>query len=401
MLHYKFPVIEHINDVLPHIVDDSAFGVFKKDGYTVIDYNFVSSDTFPTVEDENDICNKMRREARGLIFDDQGKLIARRYHKFFNYGEREELLPGNVDFSKPHVILEKLDGSMVSPVLINDEIKWTTRMGVTFISPQVYDWLMADAERLESYMDFVHECFNFDVTPIFEWCSRKNRVVIDHPVERLVLTGMRENNSGRYYNQNAMSTLAIAYDIDFTKSFPYDANNILDIVRQQEGLEGVVIRFDDGQMLKIKCDWYSRIHKAKSFITSERAVTMAIVDGSIDDVLPMLPDEDKKVVIKFRDKLWDEIDRESFVLFKTAYHMRDIYKTPKDYALGEVIKDHNHLLKALVFLVFNGKIKLYQSEVKLYLIDYIKKSSNHTKNYLEMKELIFPLLDYRFEYEEN
>jgi hypothetical protein len=36
-----------------------------------------------------------------------------RYHKFFNINESREANVANIDFSRPHVILEKLDGSMV------------------------------------------------------------------------------------------------------------------------------------------------------------------------------------------------------------------------------------------------------------------------------------------------
>lgn len=397
MLHYEFPEIYHIDQVLPHIADDKAFGVFKKDGYTVIDYNYISTDTFPDVQDEVDIRNKIRRECRGLIFNEEGKLISRRFHKFFNFGEREELLLANVDLSEPHYILEKLDGSMVSPVLIKDKLEWCTRMGITFISPQVEAWLVNN----EHYKQFVKDSFDHGYTSIFEWCSRQNRVVIDHPVDRLVLTSLRHIETGRYESVEFMKNLADSYNIDVVKTFDYDSINIIDIVRQQEGVEGVVIRFNDGHMLKVKCDWYVSIHKAKSFITSERAVVQAIVDNTIDDVLPLLPKEDKDMVVSFRDKLITEINIRSGEYFGMLTETMRLFWTPKNYALSETAKHHNYLMKGLTFLAYNGKITLSEESIKSFIINNIKKNCNHTKDYLEIKKFIFPKLDYRYEYEEN
>jgi RNA ligase len=75
--------------------------------------------TFPRVISA---CDAIRRECRGLVFDKNGWILARRFHKFFNLNEREETLARNVDFSKPHSVLAKIDGSMISPVIINGEI---------------------------------------------------------------------------------------------------------------------------------------------------------------------------------------------------------------------------------------------------------------------------------------
>jgi hypothetical protein len=76
-LHYEFPIIRHIDDVLPFIKDDRAFIVTKRDWGTVVNYTMAGNNTFPTVTDK---ASAIRRECRGMIFDLNGKLIARRYH---------------------------------------------------------------------------------------------------------------------------------------------------------------------------------------------------------------------------------------------------------------------------------------------------------------------------------
>jgi len=46
-MNYDFPLIQHINDVLPAIKDSPEFIVAQKDGYQVINYVVAPSDTFP------------------------------------------------------------------------------------------------------------------------------------------------------------------------------------------------------------------------------------------------------------------------------------------------------------------------------------------------------------------
>jgi RNA ligase len=130
-LHYNFPIIESINDVLPHIAGRPEFIVAKKDGYQVVNYVMSNSETFNGATPEQ---SAILRECRGLVFGEDGKVLSRRYHKFFNHGERGDQEP---DFCKPHVILEKLDGSMISPIWINGEgFRWTTKMGITDVAMQ-------------------------------------------------------------------------------------------------------------------------------------------------------------------------------------------------------------------------------------------------------------------------
>ena len=108
-MNYVFPHITHINDVLPHIEGRKEFRVMEKEGYTVIHYMVALEETFKW--DENDpIGSAIRRECRGISFDKEGKLICRKYHKFFNVGEKEETQLNKINLYEPHIVLEKLDG---------------------------------------------------------------------------------------------------------------------------------------------------------------------------------------------------------------------------------------------------------------------------------------------------
>ena len=71
-----------------------------------------------------------------------------------------------------------------------------------------------------------------------------------------------------------------------------------------EDAEGWIIRFDDGQMLKVKGDWYVRIHKVKDNLTFEKNVVDLIINEKIDDVKPYMLEEDSRRVEAFETEFW-------------------------------------------------------------------------------------------------
>lgn len=192
-MNYEFPVIKHIDEVLPHVQGREEFVVADRDTFIVINYIMQTSDTFRPITEPGDL---IRRECRGMIFDKAtGKVIGRRYHKFFNIMEREETLLEHINFDKPHVILEKLDGSMITPFITSDGVfRVGTKMGETEIAQQAKEFILA---RPSLHKFCIKTCTE-GYTPIFEWCSLKNRIVVAYPEDKLVLTAIRHMVTGQY-----------------------------------------------------------------------------------------------------------------------------------------------------------------------------------------------------------
>jgi RNA ligase len=194
-MHYQFPVIRNIDDVLPHIEGRDEFVVAERDYGTIINYAVAFEDTFPPIKvaggsarmrAERALTNAMRRECRGLIFYPNGIIMSRSFHKFFNLGEREETLPDRIDLSQPHVVMEKLDGSMIRPVVADGYVRLGTKMGVTEVSMNAETWLTAQSDYNQKML-FLQKMIAENKTPIFEWCSRKNQIVLDYPNDNLIL----------------------------------------------------------------------------------------------------------------------------------------------------------------------------------------------------------------------
>jgi RNA ligase len=311
-MDYQFPRIECLDDVLPAIEGRDEFIVARREWGTVVNYMVSMADTFPEVRttggsarmrEEADRIKAIRRECRGLLFYPNGQIMSRRLHKFFNVNERDETAAHKIDLGQPHVILEKLDGSMITPVITEAGIRWGTKMGITEVSMQAEEFVA----RNPDYAEFADLHIDRGQTPIFEWLSRKQRIVVDYPEDRLVLIAIRDNVTGAYKSYAQMKTYAESYNIDLVKSYPGTTENMEHLIsetRAMEDAEGWIIRFDDGQMLKIKGDWYVRIHKTKDNLLWEKNVVDLLINEKMDDVKPYMLDEDLRRVELFETDFW-------------------------------------------------------------------------------------------------
>jgi RNA ligase len=305
-MDYKFPEIRTINDVLPHIEGRDEFIVAEREGYTVINYAVSMEDTFPPIKvaggsakmrTERALTNAMRRECRGLIFGPDGALMSRPLHKFFNVNEREETQMNKIDLSQPHVLMEKMDGSMIRPVIVNGCLRLATKMGVTEVAIAAEAYLASRADKGE-IMNWLERCVKIGVTPIFEFVAPTNQIVISYAKPDLVLLAIRHNESGNYLGRQNSTPSGLT----LVSEYGSVAGNLADYIaraRLQEGREGDIIRFADGHMLKIKNDWYVRIHKTVDRIRFDRHIVELILHEEIDDVIPMLPQHEADRVRNF------------------------------------------------------------------------------------------------------
>ena len=371
-MNYDFPEIKTIHDVLPHIEGRDEFRVMEKEGYTVIQYMVALEETFKW--DSNDpVGSSVRRECRGLIFDDNGVLISRPYNKFFNAGEKEETQLNRINLYEPHVVLEKLDGSMIRHISTKEGFLLATKAGVTDISEQA-EAFISDKSH---YSTFINKCIQKGTTPIFEWCSRKNRIVIDYPEDQLILTGIRYLNTGEYVPYDIMKRYTESWNIPIVKAIAGDDKDITKIVehiRKWEDLEGVVIRFDSGHMIKIKADDYVLRHRSKDSISQEKNVLQIILDDSVDDLVPLLTPEDAQRLRSFERAFWVGLEDVACDLAELFVTGNTKYPDKKDFAVEFVQKI---LLTKYAPIMYEMKAGKGSQEVLIKMIG--KSLSSQTK----------------------
>lgn len=289
--------IEHISEVLPHIEGRKEFYVAERDGYTVIDYAITTKDSFD---------DPVRRECRGIKFKPDGSVLARPFHKFFNIGERESTQPHLVDFSKPHRIMDKLDGSLIHGCLLGDDVVFMTRWG-------------RSSQALESERLFLRPILStalwltlrHGITPIFEYTGPKNRHIIEYEKPELTLLAGRHAAEGTYLSYEECAKWAANVGLPIVPQVDTaweGAMAFLSFVRALHGKEGYVLWFDpehedepERRLLKCKGDDYVLKHKTKEAIQLEKNVLALILQNGVDDVLPLLSKEDKDAIERYKD----------------------------------------------------------------------------------------------------
>lgn len=315
-----FPVIKHIDDVLPHIADKPEIARIERDGYTVLDYIYAGENTFD---------NPFARECRGLKFDSNGDLIGRPFHKFFNLNEKEETKFENQDWTEPFTLHNKWDGSMIHPALVNGELVFMTRKGVTDVALQAM-------KECEYYADEMINFIKLGFTPIYEFISPNNKIVIHYDKPRLVRLNLRHRETGEYVTNFA------------EKSGPMDnycsgrIEDILDSIKNAKDLEGTVIQFHHSKrFIKFKADDYVALHRVLDETAHEKRVLALIMDDKLDDVIPLIAPARAEHLKAYANTVNVELNR--MAMFLEFYVNSCKTFSQKDFALevqSHLVKEH-------------------------------------------------------------
>ncbi len=284
-------------------LDANIFIQAERGPFTIFNYLIQFPGAFPdfTGDPVRDREVGIIRECRGLTFyTETGEIAARKFHKFFNLGQREETMIHVLDFSRAHVIMDKLDGSMITPALYNDVVEWHTKMGATDVAKPV----LAHVASRPEYEEFARHAHMIGWTPMFEWCTRQQRIVIDYPVDQLVLTHMRNNQTGAYATREVVNHFGETLGIPTVKVYENtisDINEFVEHTRGLKNLEGYVVHFDGDMLIKLKADEYCMLHNTKEKLNFEKNVIAMVFDEGFDDMLPQLDEGDRIAVSRFLD----------------------------------------------------------------------------------------------------
>lgn len=329
-----FP-IRHIDDVLPFVRDRKDFVVADKGDYTVIDYVFAGEDTFD---------HPARIECRGIKFAPDGIVLARPLHKFMNIGQTPDTQPDKIDFNQPHVIMDKLDGSMIHPALVNGDVVFMTRMGRTDVARK--------AERhLPEVEGFCRGLLLGGATPIFEWTAPENRIVVRYEESALTLLAVRNNVDGTYWPRDVLAgtgvPLVARHDPQYNS-----ASDFLAYARAIQGAEGFVVKFDGGLWVKAKGEDYVLKHRAKDSILQEKNLLALVLNGGLDDVLPLLDDADAKAARTYSEDVECGIAVTANWLWERVANTEDM--TQKDFAMN-VVPSLDPVFRPAAFQVRSGQ----------------------------------------------
>ncbi len=370
-MHYTFPQIRTMADVLPAIEGRPEFIVAERDFGFVINYLVAMPDTFK-MEGPDDVMGAIRRECRGLIFDTEGNIMSRPYHKFFNVNEKEETQSHRLDLTRAHTVMDKLDGSMIRPVRMHGMVRLATKMGVTDIAIDAEQLL--DVDQYNWLEDMMVDGF----TPIFEYIAPTNKIVVEYAEAKLILTGVRETVSGEY---RSLRQWDAPFEIVRTDSNVHDFDAYLAFKRGETNREGDIIRFADGHMIKIKNDWYCTIHKTKDIVRVDRNIIELVLGETIDDVRGMLDPSDLARVDDVEAGFWAAFENAEGRLEGLEMLARTIYGADKKRIALEMVP--NLINKAdggFIFKLIDGHA------IRDLLLDHCKKNIGSTPKYDALME---------------
>ncbi|KAL9647367.1 hypothetical protein ABK040_011731 [Willaertia magna] len=297
----SYPVITNYQDVYESIKGRTEFVIQEEDDFIFIKYRGIKNSTFPNWRKEKDKVERrklqLRRECRGIVFDaNTGKLICRKFHKFFNINERPETNIEKINWRRPFHLVEKLDGSLVSPILLRDNksIRFISMLGFTDLGEKADNFVFNNMPNKQKFLEFCRFCIDKHYTALFEFTTPQQRIVLYYPTETLTLLAIRKNATGEYFTMHGMIDFLKENNfygdfpvVNFT-SYPEGCDHpymLLKEIYAKKGIEGYVIRFDDGDFYKVKTKYYTSFHGVSGGDQSvkEKQVLRAILNNTMDD----------------------------------------------------------------------------------------------------------------------
>ena len=274
-----FKEIGHLKDIQPFVADKKEIRfTTQPNGVTLGCYAFMDSTTFDSPE---------ALECRGIAFGANGQVVSRPLHKFFNVGEKEWLAPDKL-LTRDDIaaIFEKLDGSMIATAWLDGQLLWRSKKA--FNSDVVKLAIVyLDRPENECIKTFSGEVAARGMTAIFELTHPDARIVVAQDFPAMRLLHVRDNLTGQYVMLDpfhGIHDLIVDHDVPLVERHDgMTLSQALESLPSMEGREGYVIQFKNGDMVKIKCPWYLRLHRSITFLR-ERDIAQLAINEELDDV---------------------------------------------------------------------------------------------------------------------
>ena len=333
------------------------------------------------------------RECRGIVFSTStASVVSRPLHKFFNVNEREETRVENINWSKVARVMDKRDGSLIHTVKMDPRES-------PFSSKEVRDGMPLDQEHLSwgahasnfdvkskktfssdvanmsrewlkqnvNYMRFCERVVSMDCTAIFEWTAPDARIVLHYVNPELQLLHIRHNETGEYFSSAEIAELAKSYGVTcvdevrefFNADGSFNARAMMDAAKTREGVEGWVVQFESGDMVKVKTDFYLKRHRAMTFLR-ERDIAELVLDEGLDDLKSLLVGEgvDISQILKIEQEVINDINQVSSWVDKVI--SEDGKMERKDFALKYMASHNEFGWFGLLMCKYSGKEPNYK-----------------------------------------
>ena len=296
----------------------------------------------PRVQYE-ELWDEITLQCRGLVTDDKGKIIARPFRKFFNLEE------GKYTPTETFEVYAKMDGSLGIVFWYKDE--WHIATRGSFVSDQA----IKGKEMLDKYNTKYGLYPGY--TYLMEIIYPENRIVVDYKgAEKLVVLACFHSEKGVEGRIDEM----VNEGWEIVKKYDgiSDYNTLKSIIKDDE--EGFVVRFTNGDRVKIKGDEYLRLHKIMTNVSTTSIWEIMSEGGNLDEILNNVPDEFYNKIKQYENTLkygyyqyWNQCSKMYEYFRYGKYGDKEVEPTKKEFA--DYIKDKHPIIKSIMFAMWDGK----------------------------------------------
>ena len=297
--------------------------------------------------------NDITLQTRGLVTDDKGNIVARPFKKFFNDSEKKHTPTPDFD------VYDKLDGSL--GILFHYEGEWVLATRGSFTSDQ-------SVKGFEMLQKYDYQKLHKDYTYLFEIIFKENRIVVQYPYEDLILLGMIHTKTGYevdlYGEGNDVRLKNLINNLKFKVVKKYDGINDYSILKGKikDDEEGFVVKFSNGDRIKIKGEEYLRLHKIMTNVSTTAVWEMLSEGRDVLEIIKDVPDEFyNKVKSYVRDLKYTYFSLSEYA-GKThdgfrygKFGDKDPEPTKKEFAEFLSMNNYNPVIKALCFAMWDKK----------------------------------------------
>jgi len=267
--------------------------------------------------------NEITLACRGLILDSKGQIHASTFNKFFNYGQKEAVIPENRGFTA----YEKMDGSYVGSYWVRGEVYLNTKGSFTFdyvkMATHILNTRYADAKAM----------MDPRFTYVFELIFPAGRIVCDYGDRLdLVLLAVFEIETGHELPISMFDFMG--FNQPSSERFPAGTDIKALMERNIPNKEGYVLKFDRlpaqhpnylenlGRYprAKVKFEEYVYLHRIITNVTSYDIYDALRREGGVpESLLERVPDEFYTWVRAYEAKLFQQYRNVADSVFTTYF----------------------------------------------------------------------------------
>jgi len=211
--------------------------------------------------------------------------------KFFNLNQVPSTQYSVVSSKTIRHVAEKADGSLIAFMMLpSGKVFAKTIDG--FNNEQV-EMAMKIAKGSLSLFNWIHRVTDEGFTPLFEYVSRHNRIVVRYDNSELRLIGLRNNMTREFIPGSEVENLP--HCIVVIKNEKLTLDEMISMSKTVENKEGWVVMFDDGTFVKIKTSWYFNLHGLMTEnLFREDYIAHHYLSGTLDDIVCQIEENDTK-----------------------------------------------------------------------------------------------------------